>query len=370
MNSENRQHILELAMTAPNVDNAQPFYFRWEEEQLLVYRDEERDRQRGNSGNYISMVGLGCLAECIVVAASGEGLSADIELRYEAQNPKGPWLAVTFRTEPVEPDELLPGLRLRCSDRREYRGGDLSNQVFRQVAADVDQFPACGLYFQAPSDQKLLDYILRCEDFFWADKHILPEMLSWVRWSEKEVRRTRDGVPWQSLGVNFVTSRLMRLVAKSERFRKLARRSGGPLRAQQKTLGSQILSSAALGCIAVQDTQVETMFQLGRLFLRAWVRLNMAGFGVQVMANPAIHAFQHIAEIIPEDYPAESKKVFAEGERTLAGAFGLHEGEIPAWMFRTGKSSPLPADMRTLRLPLSRVVRSGSEAVRSRSLSI
>ena len=370
MNNENRQQILELAMTAPNVDNAQPFYFRWEGERLVVFRDEERDRRRGNAGNYISMVGLGCLAECIVVAASGEGLSADIELRYEAQNPKGPWLTVTFRTEPVEPDELLPALRLRCSDRREYQGGDLSNQVFRQVAADVDQFSTCSLYFQDPSDQKLLNYILRCEDFFWADKHILTEMLSWVRWSETEVRRTRDGMPWQSLGVNFVTSRLMRLVAKSERFRQLARRSGGPLRAQQKTLESQILSSAALGCIAVHDTQLETMFQLGRLFLRAWVRFNMSGFGVQVMANPAVHAFQHVAGIIPEDYPAESKKVFAAGERILAGAFGLHEGEIPAWMFRTGKSSPLPADMRTLRLPLSRVVRPGSEAVRSPSLSI
>ena len=364
MNSENRQRILELAMTAPNVDNAQPFYFRWDGERLLVFRDEERDRRRGNAGNYISMVGLGCLAECIAIAASGEGLAADVDFRYEAQRLSAPWLVITFRPDPAAPDELLPSLKLRCSDRREYQGGELSDRVFGEVMADVDQFRGCRLYFQAPSDRKLLDYLLRCEGFLWADKDMLPEMLSWVRWTQKEVDRTRDGMPWQSLGLSFLTSRLMRFVAKSERFRRLVRRSGGPLRAQRKTLEAQVLSSAALGCITVQDTRLETMLQLGRLFLRAWVRLNMSGFGVQVMANPSIHVFQHVAGIIPEDYPEESKQVFATGERILAEAFTLQKGEIPAWMFRTGKSAPLPAEMRTLRLPLSRVVRSQSKSAR------
>lgn len=99
------------------------------------------------------------------------------------------------------------------------------------------------------------------------------------------------------------------------------------------------------------------MWQLGRLFLRAWVRLNLSGFGVQVMASPAIHAFQHIVGILPEDYPAESKRVFAKGETVLRQVFELPADEIPAWMFRTGKSSPLPAAMRTRRLPLSNVIR-------------
>jgi len=361
MNSEKRQRILELAMTAPNVDNAHPFYFCWEGSQLLVYRDGGRDRQRGNAGNYVSMVGLGCLVECIIIAASGEGLSADIDFRYEVKNLNAPWLAITFRPDQAEPDELLPGLRLRCSDRRQYQGGELSEPVFGQVVADVDDFHGCRLIFQDPSDQKLLTYLLQCEEFLWADKQILPEMLSWVRWTQKEVQRTRDGMPWRSLGVSWLTSRLMWLVAKSEWFRQLARRSGGPLQAQQKILEVQIRSAAALGCITVRDTQPETMMRLGRLFLRAWVRLNMSGYGVQVMANPSIHVFQHVAGIIPEDYPTESKRVFAKGERILAEAFGLQDGEIPAWMFRTGKSTPLPNKMRTLRLPLSQIVRSGSE---------
>lgn len=357
MNNATRRRILELGVTAPNVDNAQPFYFRWDGDRLLISRDGERDRRRGNAGNYVSMVGLGCLVECLAIAASGEGLAAEVDFRYDARRLDAPWTAISFRGTQEPPDELLPGLEIRCSDRRRYQGGDLSNEAFRQVRDDASRFEGCSLYFQDPSDQNLLDYLLRCDEFLWMDKHILPEMLSWVRWTREAVQSTRDGMPWQSLGVNYLTSRLMRLVARSERFRRFARRTGGPLRAQQKTLQEQVLSSAALGCITVQSTQPQAMMRVGRLFLRAWVRLNLSGYGVQVMANPSLHVFQHVAGVLPEDYPAESKRVFAEGARVLADTFGLPDGEIPAWMFRTGVSSPLPEEMRTLRLPLTSVVR-------------
>lgn len=234
-------------------------------------------------------------------------LLAEADFSYHSHKPDEPWLVITFHSDSAEVDELHPGLKLRSSDRREYQGGDLSDPIFKQVAADVDRFQDCNLYFQDPSHPELFDYLLRCEGFLWADKYILPEMLSWVRWNQAEVNRTRDSVPWQSLGVNFLTSRLMMWVSKSEKFRQFARRSGGPPQAQRNALESQLLSSAALGCITVKDKGRETMLQLGRLFLRAWVRLNLSGFGVQVMANQAAHVFQHVAGIIPEDYPERSK---------------------------------------------------------------
>jgi hypothetical protein len=76
------------------------------------------------------------------------------------------------------------------------------------------------------------------------------------------------------------------------------------------------------------------------------------------MANPSLHVFQHAAGILPDDYPQASRRVFAEGRAVLTEAFGCDAAEIPAWMFRTGKSPSLPEEMRTLRRPLSEVVRS------------
>ncbi len=348
-----RQRILELGMTAPSVDNSQPFYFRWDGDRLAVHRDGARDRRRGNAGNYVSMVGLGCLAECLAIAASGEGLTADIRLTYEADGADAHWLLVSFQSGAGEPDELIRGLKLRCSDRRVYQGGEPSDPVFQQAQAEAERFERCSFYLRDPDHSALLDYLKRCEGFLWEDEQVLPEMLSWVRWSRSAVQRTRDGMPWQSLAVSFPVSRLMQLVGRSERFRSFARRVGAPLRAQQQTSEAQVLSSAALGCLAVQDSQPLSMFQLGRAFLRIWVRLNLSGYGVQVMANPAMHAFQHAVGVLPDDYPEASKRVFAEGNRILSAAFGCPKDQTPAWMFRTGISSPLPAEMRTLRQPVS-----------------
>lgn len=129
--------------------------------------------------------------------------------------------------------------------------------------------------------------------------------------------------------------------------------SGG---AKDPGSANPVVGGPGLHCCSGQPTG-DDVLGFGRLFLRAWVRLNMSAYGVQVMANPSIHVFQHVVGIIPEDYPAESKQAFAEGERILARAFGLPEGEIPAWMFRTGRSTALPPKMRTLRRPLSSVVR-------------
>jgi hypothetical protein len=356
MKNATRERIVKMAMTAPNVDNAQPFYFRWNDDQLLIFRDGHRDRQRGNAGYYVSMVGLGCLLECVIIAASKEGLAAGISLDFNPERIQEPWAAVSFRPTSNSPDELYPGLTQRCSDRRLYQGGSLSDSVFQQVLEDASRFEECSLSFQDRPGDRLMEYLLQCEAFLWQDKHILPEMLSWVRWNRSQVKRTRDGMPWQAMAVSYLTSRLMMLVARSRVFRKIARRSGGPLRAQQRNLVSQVQSSAALGCFAVADSRPETMLTVGRAFVRAWIRLNMTGYGVQVMASPALHALQHEAGLIPEDYPQASKHIFARGRAALTKAFGCDESQIPAWMFRTGKSPTLPDNMRTLRRPLSDMV--------------
>lgn len=358
MDSVTRERIVELAMTAPNVDNAQPFYFRWDGDRLQIHRDADRDRRRGNGGYYVSMVGLGCLLECAAIAASGEGLAGEIALTYDLERPAGPWAVVSFAPAAGAPDDLLPGLTVRASDRRLYRGGSLSDEVFEQVRADAAAFEGCNLYFLENPGDDFMAFMQDCEAFLWEDPHILPEILSWLRWNRREVERTRDGMPWQAMGVSYLTSRLMRLVAESRTFRRLARRSGAPLRAQQETLAAQIRSAAALGCFAVPDRRPGRMLQVGRAFLRAWVRLNLAGYGVQVMANAALHTLQAEAGILPGDYPESSKRTFARGRAVLTEAFGCGADEIPAWMFRTGKSPALPGEMRTLRRPVSEVVAS------------
>lgn len=351
MDTTVQTRVAELARWAPNVDNAQPFYLRWDGDRLHVLRDAGRDRRRGNAGHYASYVGLGCLVEYIRIAASEAAWQAEIELPPDPVEESEQWATVRFASG-ATPDELLPGLRLRASDRRRYEGGQPNDPVFAEIAADVQRMSECRLAFVDGGEPALLKYLVDAEALIWKDPYLLPEMLSWVRWSNAEADQTLDGVPWQSLGVSFVVSRFLYLLSKSSFIRRLAFRSKGPLRQRQAELRDQIASSAALGCVTVGNPTRPAMVIVGRAFVRAWLRLNLAGYGVQVMASPALHALQHATGVLPDDIPVGLQRTFAGGRQILTRAFSAPPDSYPVWMFRTGRSSALPENMRTRRRPL------------------
>lgn len=352
-----RTQILDLARWAPNIDNAQPFYFRWSEDCLWVLRDEGRDRKRGNAGHIASYVGLGCLLEYVRIAASGSDLRGEFELPGEPSGEEGRWAEVRF-TPGAPADPLLPGLRLRASDRRLYQGGRLDAPVFSEIREDLGRIPEVRLSFVEEPGPRLMNYLMAAEAHLWLDKHMLPEMLSWVRWTRAEAERTRDGMPWRSLAVSYPVSRLMYLVSKSSLVRRIVRWSGGPLRAQQENLKAQVASSAALGGLTVREPRPDNFVEAGRAFVRAWLRLNLAGYGVQVMASPALHALQSDLGILPHDVPESSRRVFSRGREILLRSFQAQQDDFPVWMFRTGRSPALPENMRTRRRSLGSWVQS------------
>ncbi len=356
MSRKTYEDILKLALRAPSSDNSQPFYFRWRAEKLHIFHDEDRAFRRGNNANFASLLALGCLLECITIAASREGFRFDCCLTFDEEPKIGPWVEASFTADSQQADELLPGLAIRCSDRRLYQGGSLSDPVFEAVRADVARFDGCRLYFQDQPGESFLTYLGQCEAFLWDDPKAIPDVFKWVRWSDREAKETRDGVHWRGLAVPFLLSRLMKLAYKSERFRRFLRKTGAPLKSQRRVGREQIDSSAAVGCFTASQVSPRLLVTIGGAFLRTWVRLNMAGYGLQVMALPSLHVFQHAAGVIPTDYPETSKKAFARGKAVLQKSFGIPEEETPAWMFRTGKSSALPDNWRTYRRPIAEII--------------
>lgn len=347
-----RTRILDQARWAPNIDNSQPFYFAWRGEGLEIQRDAARDRVRGNSGHYASLVGLGCLIEYIRIAAGGEGPDARYEVPENPAGKSGPWARVTFRAGGSN-DQLRAGLRQRASDRRLYKGGSLQDPVLQDVEADLQGIESCELLFLEEPGPDLLQYLKGAMAIMWQDKQMLPEVLKWIRWSDVEAARTKDGMPWRSLAISYPISRLMLLVSRSSLFRRLARRSGGPQRQQEQQLERQIGTSAALGCFVITRPDPAALVQVGRGFVRAWLRFNLAGYGVQVLASPALHALQHETGVLPSDLPEPVMRLFSSGKEVICRAFHAPQDRLPAWMFRVGRSTPLPERMRTYRRPLA-----------------
>jgi hypothetical protein len=118
----------------------------------------------------------------------------------------------------------------------------------------------------------------------------------------------------------------------------------------------QVEASAAIACYTLRTPGPEALVTAGRLIFITWVRLNHVGYGVHPLG---LHALQLYAlsqgGLAPGTRP-EFLEFFGRGQQAVSRAFNLGWDELPVWLLRTGLSSPLPQEARTLRLPVHRIL--------------
>ncbi|MCA1644003.1 MAG: hypothetical protein LC797_00570 [Chloroflexi bacterium] len=359
---EHMRRIMAAALRAPSQDNCQPWSFAWRAGDLLVFHDEARATSPTNVGGHFSYLSLGCLLESIQLAAAADGLAATWRMLFPATGATAeqPWAIVSFSPASAPSEaarSVAAGLERRWTDRRAYRGGDLADPVFVDVARDADSSGDCSLYLRDPHDPKLLSYLERAEGYVWSHSSTHQALMRWIRFGSGAT----DGMPWQCLGGTFLESRVLECCRSYAVQRMLNPVFAPTLR---RRLRRQIASSAALGCVTVRAVGAAPLLEAGRVALRTWVRLNVRGFAYQPLAVAAIGVYNAWVGSLPADTRPVFRDIFVTGRSTLGAAFGFPETELPVWLFRTGWSAPCPHDgsTRTPRRALHQVLRDPAEA--------
>jgi len=344
--------LVALASAAPSGDNCQPWSFRWDGAELAVRHDEARAAHVINHNRHGSYLTLGCVIESIRVAAGVVGLAA--EARVTLDEPS--WARVRLTEGGSDVDRLGDALASRATDRRLYLGGSLRDAVFDAVRSEAAQIPACGLHLTDAPPRELLDYVTEVDAFAWRQGDVYRDIMRWMRFTRAEVEATRDGIAWNGLGIDLPELPGLRLTSSPTAQRLIA--LAGVHRASRMWAARQLSSAAALYCITVRGREREPLVAAGRLGMRAWLRLEQAGYGVQPFTLASLLAYNLEVVGLPASTRPEFVALFRRGLGVLKRGFGLAEDELPIWIFRTGKSSPLPAHLRALRLPVERVLSS------------
>ncbi len=289
---------------------------------------------------------LGCLLEVVAVAAAAEWLETRSELTGDALGARVE-LATGGSYDPLE-----DWLELRCTDRRRFRGGDAE-----EVAAAVADEHVAVL----PLDPSLRRLVARSEGFTLRHPPTCRSVSRTLRFG-RELDERRTGVPFESFGLPLPSVRLVRtLLVRGADAWAVARRD----RLLVPWIRGRLGGSAGLAGATAED--VPGLVTAGRVMLRAWLRLQAAGFGVQPMSFCSLTLFATATGALPEDAPAPWPAMWREAVEELRPRLG----GTPCWAFRVGRSSPLPADLRTPRLPLEEVYvtdQTSRSPTRSRSL--
>ncbi len=349
------RRLVEAGHSAPTGENCQPFRFVWNGHAILVTHDAARARHRLDAGDHASLIALGCVWEAMDLQASGLGYGLVATLAGSETRPGLPWLALEPTQAERAPDPLRLALSIRATDRRPFTGGTLDDARRALDAGGVARGPEPALRLAAPSEGGLRPYILASDELLWRDAQTVRDALRWVRYTDAEVRRTRDGLSWRNLGYPAIASLGSALVRRLPPLLALGRLAGGPSQTRRH-LAKQLDSSAALGCIAIPNPGQSGLVATGRLAMRTWLALARAGMGFQPLSLPSLCVYNSATGVLPRSLPAHLRAHFARGPDTIGRAFAMPSGFIPVWMFRTGFAEPLDHAARSLRLPLEQVL--------------
>lgn len=268
--------LVECARWSPSPHNVQPWRVRIvsPSEVELLY-EPRRLLPDTDPTSAFTFAGFGMFIECLDVAAGARGLSVEARFVTDRLDSKaaGPTLLAKLRLVPATRSPRFdPALVLqRRTSRRAYDGGPVPPRVLEACKALAAEE---GNTLHWSEDPGLVDWMLRLnrDTLFldMADDKARNEVGSWLRFSPRQARATKDGLWARCLGF---PGTLLRTFF---RHRGLFEMPGlrGPLRRLylRSTRGTRTVAWLA-GPFATRDEAVAT----GRMLQRIWLLLTREG---------------------------------------------------------------------------------------------
>jgi hypothetical protein len=346
------RQLLGAAIRAPTGDNCQPWRFRWDGSTLLVMHEESRGRHAFNRNNHASWLSLGCLLEGLDLAAGRHGLRTRTELTAPNGGLAAPWASITFGTSGAQVDPLADALEQRCTDRRPYRREWLPAGLVDALTADGQSSATARLHLAQNLSEPFGRYVVEGDEIVMRSELAHRDLMKWLRFSSAEAVATRDGMPWWTFA-SYGESRVLKL-CRSYSVQRFANRLGF-VSAYKRNSRRLLAASSAIGLVTVETPGFHSLVEAGRLFLRSWLRLSLAGYGFQPLTLPSLSVYDFATGAIDGDTPEQFRRLYAGGRQLLQREFAYDAERLPVWMFRTGPVAP-PNWTRTYRLDLDGIL--------------
>lgn len=268
------RHLVAKASLAPSVHNVQPARWRFDGDTVLLCEDTSVRLPAADPKGQDAATSLGAAFEGLSLAASEKGLSA----RYETVSDQGASnIRVVARlsfTNGASPDPLAAHVTARQSWRGAFAPVEPTDRDAAMTLAASD----CSVLTDPDAIAAVATLLDKASFKFMAQHDFRAELVSWMRLKRSHPDWAKNGLNADAMHLGWVERFGARFVM-GPGFKPLnALGLAAPLLAEtDKTKG-------AAGIIAFHRPYGEDLFDSGRAFYRAWLRMEAAGFGATVLA--------------------------------------------------------------------------------------
>jgi hypothetical protein len=182
------RELVRFATLAANSHNTQPWTFSARGDEIVIAPDFARRCPVVDPDDHHLFVSLGCAAENLVLAASSLGWRA---------TPIVDGDRIRISLEQARPDTsaLVSAIPLRQCTRAVFDGRPVAPDMLRQLEnASREPNVSAILMTERAAIAKITDYVLEGNAAQMRDKAFMRELVSWMRFNEKDAVATMDGL--------------------------------------------------------------------------------------------------------------------------------------------------------------------------------
>jgi hypothetical protein len=327
--------LSELLRHIPTGDNAQPFRYAIHHDFIEVFHHKEIAKHVYNQSNVASLLSLGMIVFVIKTFAASQRLKVSMKFTERFLDEES-WLTCHFSpsTEEVDTSDihLLNFLELRKTDRGMYQGEDFDLSALKQTFKDQ-------IYFKTDLTKNAFKMIKKFEGMMFDDINVFKDIEKWIRYTQKDVVKTRTGMSRQNLGLDYANALLFKIFRRNTFLNSVLKKYFKFVSSLK--MGVVYRRSAGFGLCVLKDNSDPAIVEMGSNILKIWLMLTQKGYNLQPISAPSLTSFinrNRNGQFIPS-YAKDTSKCCDTLNREFSS-----QGEI-IWLFRFGR--PVNTKMKT-----------------------
>jgi len=304
--------LIHYAIQAPSGHNTQPWKFKIDENSIIIFPDYSRSLPVVDSDNHALFISLGCALENLVIAANYKGYKVNVEFNF---NENGEFIKVTFAANQTSNNStLFDAIEKRQVTRNKYLEKQIPEPDLQKLVHATKQVGVDVKVLHKNEFEEIFPLIEEGNLLQFSNKNFKHELMSWIRYNDKQAKETNDGLRGVSMGYPSAPAWIGKLFFKL--FDSPEKEAGAAV--------DMVKSSSLLLLFIASENNKENWINIGRSYQRTALVATALGIS---------HA--HV------NMPCEEISV----RKKLKEKFGF-VNEEPLLLIRLGYSEALPKSFR------------------------
>lgn len=341
--------IIKAACLAPSGGNMQPWKWVWKKNRLYLFHEKALSYSLLDFNDLGSMVAFGAALENIKIKSTEFGLVMAVK-HFPIPENNELVAIIQFEKKEIIKSELIEGIYKRVTNRKVTEKSYISEMALQKLNSEIEEID--DTFFKYTTNIDDINAVAEIVTNIDKIRILHPQghfdlFKKEMRWNEKDVTTTKDGIDIETLDISNSEKAAMLLATNEQAISNLREWNLG--NGLKKMSNKAVINSAAIGLIYFDNISKNSYLNAGRAMQKIWIKANDMGFSFHPI-SACTFMFQRALKEENSTFNKTDLKQIIEFNKKFNNLWKLSENETGVFMFKLHQSA-FPS-IRSLRKPV------------------